>query len=62
VPARASAVTFIPEGLYATKKISRSDDRGYHAAESTSPKRQRAQSEPSFDDMPQAGGKKKYYN
>jgi magnesium chelatase subunit I len=61
-PARASAVTFILEGLYATKKISRSDDRGYHAADSTSPKRQRAQSEATFDDMPQAGGKKKYYN
>jgi magnesium chelatase subunit I len=61
-PARASAVTFILEGLYATKKISRSDDRGYHAAESPSPRRPRAQSEPTFDDVPQAGGKKKYYN
>ena len=61
-PARASAVTFILEGLYATKKISRSDDRGYHAAESA-PRRPRAASEPSFEDVPQVpGGKKKYYN
>ena len=62
-PARASAVTFILEGLYATKKISRSDDRGYHAAESAAPRRQRAAAEPDFDDVPQMpGGKKKYYN
>ena len=32
-PALASAVDFILEGLYAQKKISRSEDRGYHAAE-----------------------------
>src|SRR5919112_1925099 len=62
-PARASAVTFILEGLYATKKISRSDDRGYHAAETASPRRPRAAAEPSFEDVPQMpGGKKKYYN
>ena len=62
-PARASAVTFILEGLYATKKISRSDDRGYHAAETSSPRRPRAAAEPSFEDVPQMpGGKKKYYN
>jgi magnesium chelatase subunit I len=62
-PARASAVTFILEGLYATKKISRSDDRGYHAAEASSPQRPRAAAEPSFEDVPQMpGGKKKYYN
>src|SRR5215218_4581130 len=63
-PARASAVTFILEGLYATKKISRSDDRGYHAAESAAPRRQRpAAAEPDFDDVPpMPGGKKKYYN
>jgi magnesium chelatase subunit I len=62
-PARASAVTFILEGLYATKKISRSDDRGYHAADAAAPRRQRSTPEPSFDDVPQMpGGKKKYYN
>ena len=62
-PARASAVTFILEGLYATKKISRSDDRGYHATETASPRRPRAAAEPSFEDVPQMpGGKKKYYN
>ena len=32
-PALASAVDFVLEGLYAQKKISRSDERGYHAAE-----------------------------
>jgi magnesium chelatase subunit I len=62
-PARASAVTFVLEGLYATRKISRSDERGYHAAEAPAPKRPSARPEPSFDDMPQVpGGKKKYYN
>jgi magnesium chelatase subunit I len=62
-PARASAVTFVLEGLYATRKISRSDERGYHAAEVSAPKRPTARPEPSFDDLPQVpGGKKKYYN
>src|SRR5262245_28845611 len=32
-PAIASAVDFVLEGLYAQKKISRSEERGYHAAE-----------------------------
>ena len=32
-PLRASAVEFILEGLAATKRISRSDERGYQAAE-----------------------------
>jgi magnesium chelatase subunit I len=61
--ARASAIGFILEGLYATKKISRSDDRGYHAADTQAPRRPRQQAEPDFDDMPpMPGGKKKYYN
>ncbi len=63
--AKASAIGFILEGLYATKKISRSDDKGYHAAETQSPRRNRQQQqpEPDFDDVPpMPGGKKKYYN
>ena len=61
---RASAVGFILEGLYATKKISRSDERGYHAAETAAPRRPARVTEPSFDDMPPVpgGAKKKYYN
>ena len=62
-PARASAIGFILEGLYATRKISRSDERGYHAADSPAPRRNRQQPEPDFDDVPpMPGGKKKYYN
>ena len=63
--ARASAVGFILEGLYATRKISRSDERGYHAAETTAARRPAARPvEPGFDDMPPVpgAGKKKYYN
>jgi magnesium chelatase subunit I len=61
--AQASAVGFILEGLYATKKISRSDERGYHAAESGASRRASRVAEPSFDDLPSMpGGKKKYYN
>jgi magnesium chelatase subunit I len=36
-PLRASAVEFILEGLAATKRISRSDERGYQAAETSQP-------------------------
>jgi magnesium chelatase subunit I len=62
--ASASAVGFILEGLYATKRISRSDDRGYHAAEVPAARRPpRAAAESGFEDMPPVpGGKKKYYN
>ncbi len=61
-PAVASAVDFILEGLYAQKKISRSDDRGYSAVE-TAPRRGARREEPTLDEeirMP--AGKKKYYN
>jgi magnesium chelatase subunit I len=59
----ASGIDFVLEGLYAMKKISRSDERGYHSAE-PAPRRQAR--EANFDEeprMPPAGGnKKKYYN
>jgi magnesium chelatase subunit I len=59
----ASAIDFILEGLYAQKKISRSEDRGYTAAESAAPRRGTRRDEPTIDEeirMP--AGKKKYYN
>jgi magnesium chelatase subunit I len=62
-PLLASAVDFILEGLYAQKKITRSEERGYHAAEQQS-RRPPRQTETSLDDslpMP-SSGKKKYYN
>jgi magnesium chelatase subunit I len=61
-PAVASAVDLVLEGLYAQKKISRSEERGYGAAESA-PRRNQRREEASLDEeirMP--GGKKKYYN
>jgi magnesium chelatase subunit I len=62
-PAVASAIDFVLEGLYAQKKISRSDERGYSAAETSTPRRGPRRDEVSLDEeirMP--GGKKKYYN
>jgi magnesium chelatase subunit I len=63
-PARASAINFVLEGLSATKKITRTDERGYQAAEPAMPsRRSRTQADASFDDLPTVpGGKKKYYN
>ena len=60
-PMLAAGVDFVLEGLYATKKISRSDERGYHASDTPA---RRPQREPSLEDEPkvQSGGKKKYYN
>jgi len=61
-PAVASAIDFVLEGLCAQKKISRSDERGYSAADSTS-RRPARREEPSMEEeiqMPR--GKKKYYN
>ena len=63
-PALASAVDFVLEGLYAQKKISRSDDRGYTAGTEATPRRPARREEPAIDEnvrMPGAG-KKKYYN
>jgi len=61
-PLVASAIDFILEGLCAQKKISRSDERGYQAAETTSRRPQRRE-EPSMDEEIRIpGSKKKYYN
>ncbi len=58
-PARAAAVDFVLEGLHAQKKITRTDDRQYQAAEGV-----RSSARPEFDPrapLPGQGGKK-YYN
>jgi magnesium chelatase subunit I len=62
-PLLASGVDFVLEGLYALKKIGRSDERGFHAAET--PVRRPAARETAFNvdtPTPTGGGKKKYYN
>ena len=53
---RASAVEFILEGLAATRKIGRTSDRGYQAAEQPAPRRAARREEPSLDDLPPMGG------
>ena len=61
-PLRAAAVDFVLEGLYAQKKISRSDDWQYQASEQ--PRRApRAVADTMIErDLPITGSKKKYYN
>ena len=61
-PLLAAGVDFALEGLYALKKISRSEERGYHAADT--PVRRPTRAERNFDEsIPTPGGsKKKYYN
>ena len=62
-PVLASAVDFVLEGLYAQKKIGRSDDRGYHAAEQAQRRPTARVAERDVDEgLPMPGGKKKYYN
>src|SRR5438132_605999 len=61
-PSVASAIDFVLEGLYAQRKISRSEDRRYAAAE-TAPRRGARREEQQIDDpIPLPSGKKKYYN
>jgi magnesium chelatase subunit I len=63
-PAVASAIDFVLEGLYAQKKISRSDERGYSAVEAAAPRRGPRREDVNIDEelrMPTTG-KKKYYN
>jgi len=62
-PLLASAVDFILEGLYAQKKITRSDEFQYHGAEpARRPVRPTASEAPQEREMPLPGNKKKYYN
>jgi hypothetical protein len=59
----ASAIDFVLEGLYAQKKISRSDERGYMAGSESPPRRQaRREETPMDEEIRFPGGKKKYYN
>jgi magnesium chelatase subunit I len=60
-PVVASAMDFVLEGLYSLKKISRSDDRGYQAADNA-PRRPSRQGETLLDQDVPVPGKKKYYN
>ncbi len=63
-PAIAAGVDFVLEGLYALKKIGRSDERGFFAETPAPRRRERAQAGPDFENMPPmpGGSKKKYYN
>jgi magnesium chelatase subunit I len=60
-PVVASAIDFVLEGLCAQKKISRSDERGYGAAEATS-RRPSRREESIEEEVQMPRGKKKYYN
>ena len=60
----ASGVDFVLEGLYALKKIGRSDERGYHATD-TPVRRPGREAQELAEDAPAPrvpAGKKKYYN
>jgi len=59
-PLVASAVDFVLEGLYAQKKIARSDEWRYQATEQ--PRRARPAPESIDRELPLPGNKKKYYN
>ena len=63
-PSVASAIDFVLEGLYAQKKISRSDERGYSAAEArrAAPRRAPRGSRRIDEEIRMPAGKKKYYN
>jgi magnesium chelatase subunit I len=63
-PVIAATVDFVLEGLYATKKISRSEERTYSAAETarTRPQQARTLDDLMERELPQGGGKKRYYN
>jgi magnesium chelatase subunit I len=58
----ASAIDFVLEGLYAQKKISRSDERGYSAAETAARRPARREEQSINEEVRIPSGKKKYYN
>src|SRR5438094_2367764 len=61
-PLVASAIDFVLAGLYAQKKIGRSDERGYSAAESTQRRPSRRDEQVMEEEIRIPGAKKKYYN
>jgi magnesium chelatase subunit I len=61
-PLLASAVDFVLEGLYAQKKISRSDEFQYQAGEQPRRPARPTAAESLDRDIPMPGAKKKYYN
>jgi magnesium chelatase subunit I len=61
-PVVAAAIDFVLEGLYAQKKISRSEERGYAAAETASRRPTRREEQTMDEEIRMPGGKKKYYN
>jgi magnesium chelatase subunit I len=61
-PIIASAIDFVLEGLYAQKKISRTEERGYAAADSAPRRPSRREEQLMDNDLRVPGGKKKYYN
>jgi magnesium chelatase subunit I len=61
-PLLASAVDFVLEGLYAQKKIARSDEFQYQATEQQRRPARPAAPEAIDREIPMPGGKKKYYN
>jgi magnesium chelatase subunit I len=61
-PLAAAAIDFVLEGLYAMKKISRNDERGYHAAEPARRPARAAEAAAAMDEGLPMTGKKKYYN
>jgi magnesium chelatase subunit I len=62
-PMVASAVDFVLEGLYAQKKISRSDEWKYHGSEQVRRAARGMPADTLIDrEMPLPGSKKKYYN
>ena len=62
-PVVASAIDFVLEGLYAQKKISRSDERGYAAERNRAAATQSRREETTIDEeIRLPTGKKSYYN
>jgi magnesium chelatase subunit I len=61
-PLLASGVDFVLEGLYALKKIGRSEERGYQATETPVRRPMQEAHPPQQRPMPAGNGRKKYYN
>jgi magnesium chelatase subunit I len=61
-PVLAAGIDFVLEGFYATKKIGRSEERGYHATEPAPRRTVRESALTEETPIPAGAGKKKYYN
>ena len=57
-----AAAEFLLEGMYAHKRLSRSEERGFHAPEKAQRKQERVDRDPEYDDLQEQRRSRRGFN